>query len=109
MIKIIAAAAVMALTITTASAATANEPTITEKCNFLSNVGFAVMTARQNGKPLIESIEATEKLFPGNNLAKRIVFDAYDTPVYSTELYKDRAIGEFADDVALKCFNVLVN
>jgi hypothetical protein len=94
------AMALLAALSTTASAE------LTE-CKSHSYLAGEVMTSRQSGQQMATVIDIV-KAEAGNSravqIAQLIVVDAYESPRFSTEKYKARAISEFKNKWYLWCF-----
>ena len=66
------------------------------------------MTGRQNGVPLTKMMEvANSDNEQANDLTRKIILAAYEQPSYSTDEIKQRTITDFANDVALVCYQAL--
>ena len=91
-------------------------------CETLANFAQNVMIARQNGVPLTHALQSLEKakikftklaktkdekqaLIVTNTAFKYITVEAYKTPLYSTDKYKQREVSEFSNKVYLDCLN----
>lgn len=62
-------------------------------CEDLSELAESAMIKRQEGARMERLYNHVE----GNDLAQRIVRDAYNTPFYQTAKYKNQAVNEFAN------------
>ena len=73
-----------------------------EFCGNLADAAGSIMDARQKGVPM-------HKLMPiineneARDIMKLIVVEAYESPIYSSDKYKDRAISEMSNRVYLTC------
>lgn len=67
-----------------------------------ANIGVLaglVMTLRQKGAPLSDALENAKDI----KVLREIVFDAYESPRYSTEQHQERSIADFRDTWQLRC------
>jgi hypothetical protein len=105
---LIVAMAILAALSTTASAE------LTE-CKMTSRFAGQVMSGRQSGVQMATVMDiAKEEAEAGNNsqmlqsqelqAVQLIIVDAYESPRFSTENYKARAISEFKNKWYLRCF-----
>lgn len=80
------------------------ETNIIEKCAIYGKLAEKAMTARQVGVPLQTMLDTVEDInSPTGKLILAIILEAYDTPMYSTEEYKEKNIRRFADMWLLGC------
>jgi soluble P-type ATPase len=97
---LIVAMAILAALSTTASAE------LTE-CKSHSYLAGEVMNSRQSGQQMAAVIDIVKAEADNSRLvqlAQLIVVDAYESPRFSTENYKARAISEFKNKWYLRCF-----
>lgn len=83
------------------------EPTTQETCKSIADLAGTIMKARQNGRDMSELMELVGKYFEDAEERKpydRMVVLAYDSPRYSTEEYKNKAVSDFKNSVYLGCF-----
>lgn len=79
---------------------------VDEVCKTLGDLGATFMQARQKGIPLSDLME----VFPESpddytaELARTILFAAYEQPRFSTEDIQLQAISEFRDAIELECY-----
>jgi hypothetical protein len=83
-------------------------------CESLIEMSENIMRNRLNGVPITSSLEAVNSIKDGtpannaaSNLAKQIVIEAYESPSFSTESYKDDAIREFGARQYLACIKAI--
>ena len=78
-----------------------------ELCPPLATLAMNIMTSRQEGvpleilKPIVDQIE--DKL--AQELTLAILLDAYATPLYNTDEFKNLAITEFGNTVSVACYS----
>lgn len=84
------------------SATHANGPTA-EQCKIVAQISKKVMEIRQGGISMIDAMDAME----GNKLGIMLVKDAYSTPSYKTESFKQNAINEFSNKYTAMCFKLV--
>ncbi len=79
-------------------------------CDSIIPVAEKIMRGRLNGVSIASSLEVVNGIKDGtpaneavSDLTKQIVIQAYDTPSFSTESYKDDAIREFGAKQYLAC------
>lgn len=97
MFKAITMAAALAVTLLTTTPVTAKE----DVCASLAELAGDVMELRQDGVQLTEMMKIAE----GNELLRFLFLEAYNVPRFGTKEYKDRAIKDFSDMLALVCYN----
>ena len=97
MFKTITMAAALAATLLTTTPVTAKE----DVCASLAELAGDVMELRQGGVPLSEMMKIAE----GDELLRFLLLEAYNVPRFSTKEYKDLAIKDFSDMLALVCYN----
>lgn len=104
MIRIIAALSI-AMLCSTANA----DVSIEDYCFEAMKLSEAVMKARQYGVSIESALSVRESTFKktkdeGSRLVHtEIILEAYDSPMYSTEKYKQSEIKEFAAENYLAC------
>ena len=83
-------------------------------CESLIEMSESIMRNRLNGVSITNSLEAVNSIKDGtaandavSNLAKQIVIEAYESPSYSTDSYKDDAIREFGASQYLACVKAI--
>ncbi|WP_217522030.1 hypothetical protein [Vibrio metschnikovii] len=86
-----------------------------EQCPVIYNAGLAIMEWRQNGVTIVEAMESLEDLNKGNNTSpehmliykifKSLIIDAYRLPTFTSEANKEKAIEDFANNVANSCYS----
>ena len=73
-----------------------------EKCTAASQLAEGIMRLCQANVSASELIAATDL-----KLAHLLVLQAYDRPLWSSQEAKDRAIGEFRDELFITCMREL--
>jgi hypothetical protein len=76
-----------------------------EKCDTFSDVAEYIMTNRQQGVSMRNTMKAVEVI----DWAEEVVIFAYESPRYSTEDMQQRAIRDFTDEWYLRCVKILRN
>lgn len=71
-----------------------------EYCAAVANVAEAVMTARQAGFPIGETLEMTADVGKG---IRQLVIDAYDMARFSSDEIRAEVILDFSNDIHLQC------
>lgn len=96
---------------TPASAQTNSQAELLDGCSLVGDLAGHVMGARQRRMPLKEALDAGYALVdqhgPSMSPVIGMTLDAYKRPVGATELERDQAVGDFADDAMLDCMNTL--
>jgi hypothetical protein len=85
----------------TLSASTVVAETAADKyayCESMAGLAESMMNVRQAGKSLSSMLAITT-----NEAFKPLLINAYQTPVFSTEKYKQDAINKHRDDVHTAC------
>ena len=100
---------IIAITLAAVSfSAGAEDMTPDEMCGTYHDMAEAVMTSRQNEVPLAKVMaffsDAPEE---ARDIIDGIVMAAYEEPGYSTPEYQQKAAAEFANRVALECYQGL--
>jgi hypothetical protein len=91
------------------TSALANSADDIKFCTSISTISTAIMTGRQEGIPLLESIKATQKAASKPEFADitealmKIVQLAYKEPRFSSDKMKKETISEFANKITLQC------
>ena len=77
----------------------------TDLCKTFSSIAVQIMTARQQGVPMVDVLEiaAQGKSKEFNTLAKKLVVSAYEQPRFMTQQNVQRSIDKFRDQVTLDC------
>jgi hypothetical protein len=75
-----------------------------ERCSELAEFSQTVMEARQRGIDMQRLIQLSQ----GNELAIRIIIEAYDVPRYRTSEYQQNAVTEFANKIQVTCYKALI-
>jgi glucose-6-phosphate 1-dehydrogenase len=77
----------------------------TSLCKTFSSIAVQIMTARQEGVPLVDLLEiaAQGKSKDLNVIAKKLVIAAYEEPRFKTPQNVQRTIDKFRDQVTLDC------
>lgn len=73
-----------------------------EFCNNLADASSSIMKARQGGVPmhaLMEVINRNE----AKDIMTIIAIEAYESPIYSSDKYKEQAASELSNEVYLAC------
>lgn len=73
-------------------------------CDSINTLAATAMQSRQNGVPAINLINAVKNM-DGAKYAILIIKDAFSTPKYSTERYKESATVEFANKWYMACLS----
>lgn len=73
-----------------------------EKCTAAAGLAENIMKLRQANVSASELIAATDL-----KLAHLLVLQAYEKPLWSSQEAKDRAIGEFRDELFIACMREL--
>ena len=73
-----------------------------DPCIILGELAATIMELRQGGANMGDVISLSD-----NELARMLVIEAYDTPRFSTEGYKQQAIADFANGVMVVCYREL--
>jgi len=68
-------------------------------CETYAGLAEDIMWARQNGKPMVETMKIVE--FDG--FLKKVTQWAYEENLYTTDEYKQRAITEFSNNIYAGC------
>lgn len=83
-------------------------------CESVIEISESIMRNRLNGVSITNSLEAVNSVKDGtpaneavSNLAKQIVIEAYESPSFSTDSYKDDAIREFGAKQYLTCIKAM--
>jgi len=76
-----------------------------EACEGLSYLAEVVMTQRQANRDVSELYSIAKAEPDISEIAIALIIDAYDSPLYSTESNKQRAIREFKNDIFILCLN----
>lgn len=76
---------------------------VLKACTHYKDVAEQVMKTRQAGVDASKMMEVAE----GNPLMQKMIIVAFDTPSYSTEAYKEKAVSDFANEVFLDCYKKL--
>jgi len=78
-------------------------------CELYADLAGAVMAARQLRRPFFDVLgNADDSKSPEfRRIFTEIVTQAYETPVFSTEEYRQRAIADFTNDFSVMCFRTL--
>lgn len=78
-------------------------------CSATAKYAEAVMTGRQNGMKITESIaniNKTLKAGPMKDYYKAIAYEAYEEPKWSTKENQENAVTEFSNKTYLTCAKV---
>jgi len=84
----------------------AEEPAKTntvELCSEVEELAGVIMERRQSGAPMSLLIKTAE----GNEVAEKIIIEAYEKSRFSTESYQKKSIENFKSRWFLKCFKGL--
>ena len=68
-----------------------------EKCKSISEIAGKIMKLRQHGVPVVQIIEAVD---PATH---NLVYAVYDTPQFSSQEYKQKAINDIKNEVFVSC------
>lgn len=85
------------------SATTQAEEVTAETCALVSQIAHKVMEARQSNVSMMNALDVME----GNALGVMLVKEAYSTPKYTTDSYKQNAINEFSNKYTAMCFKLV--
>ena len=72
---------------------------VSELCREINEVSKTIMNKRQSGVSMIEMLDIAKD----NEIVKKIIMDAYDTPMYSVESNKQREVTKFANQWLSAC------
>lgn len=81
-----------------------------DPCLWVSNLAERIMKSRQNEVPMAKIMgvvsggEAPDEM---KKIMKDMVIDAYETPAFSTETNKAKAISQFQNDMYLGCVKAI--
>ncbi len=75
-----------------------------ERCSELAEFSQTVMEARQRGIEMQRLVQLSQ----GNELAIRIIIEAYDVLRYRTSEYQQNAVTEFANKIQVTCYKALI-
>lgn len=78
-----------------------------DQCKLLGNLAETIMTKRQEGVDLTTMLNIAESQGTSEevaNVSRKLVIAAYDSPEYSTQEYKERAIRKFKTEVMIECY-----
>ena len=95
--------ATLALAIIASSGAIAGQ---LESCKTIANAAEGIMDGRQNGTSAAEVYDRIEKGVkdkPAKNTLMLMVKEAYKTPKFSTNEYKNNAVSEFKNEYMIAC------
>ena len=79
------------------------EASIHDTCQQTNDMAIAVIKARNRGASMAEAMRVAD----GNIVIERMVEDAYMRPIYSTKLYIDAQVRDFANDWSRTCYQVM--
>lgn len=80
---------------------------LTENCTAIGELARNMMAKRQSGTDMSEMMSVVDKLDdkdPLKSIGKAMVIQAYETPLFNSEDYKQRTISEFANEIQVKCY-----
>lgn len=72
-------------------------------CIKFEELATKIMRDRQAGTPVGQVLARTG----GDDLLRKVVLEAYDTPRFGSDKYQQRAITEFANKWAVECYKSL--
>jgi len=73
-------------------------------CNNLASVAESTMTTRQSGVSLSNQLAILEGIDKDiKKIFQAIILEAYETPQFSGEKYRKRAVVNFQDSILLRC------
>ena len=77
-----------------------------EICDGLHELGTAIMDARQSGIPIQTLMSYAENNFESvmADWMKGTIIDAYEVPKISGDVYQDKSITEFSNQLYVKCY-----
>lgn len=81
-----------------------------DPCLWVSNIAERIMKSRQNEVPMAKIMgvvsggEAPDEM---KKIMKDMVIDAYETPAFSTDTNKAKAISQFQNDMYLGCVKAI--
>lgn len=85
-----------------------NQVDISKLCPKIGELSTLVMRAKQSGVPLTKSMSLAESItMPAlKELVRKILLDAYGRPNYSSDLYRQNQVTEFANEWTLACYSI---
>lgn len=104
---------IAALSITTLCVAANADVSIEDYCFEAMKLSESVMTARQYGVSIESALSVRESAFKKSKdesarlVHTEIILEAYDSPMYSTERYKQSEIKEFAARNYITCIQTM--
>ncbi|WP_299310872.1 hypothetical protein [uncultured Halomonas sp.] len=112
--KTLVALALSALTLSpTAVAATDNGVDWKEFCSLTSKCAEVIMTMRQRGVPVPETMAKFTAVYAEmpylEDLVESMILEAYTLPRYSTEANRERSIEDFTNRKYTECASALRN
>ena len=75
----------------------------TDTCEEIENFARTIMSNRQSDVSLVSMI----KVVKDNKLGKKMVIDAYESPMFNGKAYKDKTINEFANKWYMTCIKTI--
>ena len=72
-------------------------------CEEIENFARTIMDNRQSGVSLVSMI----KVVKDHKLGKKMVIDAYESPIFNGKAYKDKTINEFANKWYMTCIKTI--
>lgn len=75
-------------------------------CDTVYNIAKVVMTARQMGMPMPETMSIMSGDDAWANLGRELVLAAYEKPQHRLEEYRVDAANRFANDAAAQCYAI---
>jgi hypothetical protein len=74
-----------------------------DACKKYSQIAEKIMTWRQDGKSMPKMMTD----FGDSEIMRAMIIDAYNTPRYNSQEYRQRSIENFRDEVYLHCITTL--
>jgi hypothetical protein len=93
--KLMVGAAILLMLVATAQA----EDTDRASCEDFENLAKKIMTGRLAGVAMSDMMRVSKK----DKLMDMLIMEAYESPMYTTESYKTRAISEFSNKTYMRC------
>lgn len=83
------------------SGADSDRPEWAETCTSVAEMAGIIMSRRQEGASMSKVMDAATN--SGSSVAEEMVIEAYDSPAYSTDDYRESAVTEFTNTWYSKC------
>lgn len=82
----------------------AQEQTPKQICSKMHTIAKNIMTDRQNQKAMPDVMETRGV----NKLTENLILGAYRKPLFSSESYKQKEIGKYANEAYVNCMTILL-